>query len=213
VRPDGREGFPGYYLMTADLVTWAKSQGILVGPGRGSGAASRMAYLHRITEVDPIGADLLLDRFMTKGRKSLPDFDLDFPTSKSDVMTHYARDRYGERARRAGRHSHAGEEQERVQGRISSHPVAAARRQLHPPRADQQDHRRGGEFYSRAGLSWEDLFAQVGDLLEPYREKIPEVFELAEVLPRSVEELWSSRGRDHHRPRQQSPRRAAYAAR
>lgn len=176
------KGFPGYYLMTADLVTWAKSQGILVGPGRGSGAASRMAYLHRITEVDPIGADLLLDRFMTKGRKSLPDFDLDFPTSKSDVMTHYARDRWGaEHVAQVGTHS-------RVKNKSAFKDVHRAIQSRLPGDSftlvaqiskiiDEAESSTAG-----LGLSWEDLFAQVGDLLEPYREKIPEVFELAEVF-------------------------------
>jgi len=176
------KGFPGYYLMTADLVTWAKSQGILVGPGRGSGAASRMAYLHRITEVDPIGADLLLDRFMTKGRKSLPDFDLDFPTSKSDVMTHYARDRYGEEhVAQVGTHM-------RVKNKSAFKDVYRAIQSRLPGDSftllaqiskiiDEAESSTAG-----LGLSWEDLFAQVGDLLEPYREKIPEVFELAEVF-------------------------------
>ncbi len=89
------KGFCGYYLMVADYCRFAKDNGILVGPGRGSGAGSLGAYLSDITEVDPLEAKLPFERFMTEGRTSLPDFDVDFPASKKDVMIGYLRDKYG----------------------------------------------------------------------------------------------------------------------
>jgi DNA polymerase-3 subunit alpha len=89
------KGFCGYYLMVSDYCRFAKNNGILVGPGRGSGAGSLGAYLSDITEVDPLEARLPFERFITEGRTSLPDFDVDFPASKKDVMLGYLRDKYG----------------------------------------------------------------------------------------------------------------------
>jgi DNA polymerase-3 subunit alpha len=89
------KGFCGYFLMVADYCRFAKSNGILVGPGRGSGAGSLVAYLSDITEVDPIEAKLPFERFMTEGRTSLPDFDVDFPASKKEVMLQYLAEKYG----------------------------------------------------------------------------------------------------------------------
>lgn len=91
-----RKRFLGYYLMVSEYCTWAKERGILVGPGRGSGAASIIAYLMGITEVDPIEADLPFERFMTEGRTELPDFDVDFPASKKGIMLEHLRERYGD---------------------------------------------------------------------------------------------------------------------
>jgi DNA polymerase-3 subunit alpha len=90
-----KKGFPGYFLMNADLVRYAKSHGVLVGPGRGSGAGSLVAYLLGITEVDPVENDLLFERFMTEGRTALPDFDIDYPSSKKQFMIDYAVSRRG----------------------------------------------------------------------------------------------------------------------
>jgi DNA polymerase-3 subunit alpha len=89
------KGFSGYFLMVADIVTAAKDHGILVGPGRGSGAGSLVAYLLGITEIDPVKYDILFERFMTKGRTELPDFDLDFPSSAKSWVYNYAAKRWG----------------------------------------------------------------------------------------------------------------------
>jgi len=77
--------FCGYFLMVADYCNWARSQGILVGPGRGSGGGSLVAYLSGIVGIDPVDADLLFERFLTEGRTSLPDFDVDFPAARTAV--------------------------------------------------------------------------------------------------------------------------------
>ena len=73
-----RMGFPGYFLIVADFIQWAKAQGIPVGPGRGSGAGSVVAWSLTITDVDPIKFDLLFERFLNPERISMPDFDIDF---------------------------------------------------------------------------------------------------------------------------------------
>ena len=86
----------GCYLMTEELTTWVRSQGGLVGPGRGSAAGSLMSYLLEITSVDPLEARLLFERFLTPGRKSLPDFDLDFASSWRPRVQGHAAERYGE---------------------------------------------------------------------------------------------------------------------
>ena len=90
------KGLAGCYLMVEDLVTWVRSQGILVGPGRGSAAGSLMSYLLGITSIDPIPAGLLFERFLTPGRAALPDFDLDFPSSKRTMIQDHVVSQYGE---------------------------------------------------------------------------------------------------------------------
>lgn len=89
-------GFCGYYLLVADYVNWAMDRGCLVGPGRGSGGASLAARLCRITGLDPIRDRLYLGRFINPGRKSLPDFDVDFPSSWREPIKAYIRERWGE---------------------------------------------------------------------------------------------------------------------
>lgn len=89
-------GYSEYYLIVWDFVDWAKSKGIPVGPGRGSGAGSLIAYLIGITEVDPIRFDLLFERFLNPERVSMPDFDIDFCYDRRDEVIQYVRDKYGE---------------------------------------------------------------------------------------------------------------------
>jgi DNA polymerase-3 subunit alpha len=89
-------GFPGYFLVTADLVAHAKSAGIRVGPGRGSAAGSLVAYALRITELDPIEHKLLFERFLNPERISMPDIDLDFDERRRGDMIRYATEKYGE---------------------------------------------------------------------------------------------------------------------
>jgi DNA polymerase-3 subunit alpha len=89
-------GFPGYFLVTADLVAYAKSAGIRVGPGRGSAAGSLVAYALAITELDPIPHKLLFERFLNPERVSMPDIDLDFDERRRGDMIRYATEKYGE---------------------------------------------------------------------------------------------------------------------
>ncbi|MHB8717138.1 MAG: DNA polymerase III subunit alpha, partial [Sulfuricaulis sp.] len=89
-------GFPGYFLIVADFIQWAKKNGIPVGPGRGSGAGSLVAYCLGITELDPIKYDLLFERFLNPERVSLPDFDVDFCMERRDEVIEYVTRRYGQ---------------------------------------------------------------------------------------------------------------------
>ena len=88
-------GFPGYFLIVADFIAWAKNNGIPVGPGRGSGAGSLVAYALGITDLDPIEHDLLFERFLNPERVSMPDFDVDFCMEGRDRVIDYVAQRYG----------------------------------------------------------------------------------------------------------------------
>ncbi|MCS6927151.1 MAG: DNA polymerase III subunit alpha, partial [Candidatus Binatia bacterium] len=88
-------GFAGYFLIVADFIGYAKSQGIPVGPGRGSAAGSLVAYALRITDVDPIRYQLLFERFLNPGRKSMPDIDVDFCFERRDEVIRYIKEKYG----------------------------------------------------------------------------------------------------------------------
>jgi DNA polymerase-3 subunit alpha len=88
-------GFPGYFLIVADFIQWAKSQKIPVGPGRGSGAGSLVAYALSITDLDPIEYELLFERFLNPERVSMPDFDIDFCMDNRDRVIDYVAARYG----------------------------------------------------------------------------------------------------------------------
>ena len=87
--------FPGYFLIVADFIKWAKDKGIPVGPGRGSGAGSLVAYALTITDLDPLRFGLLFERFLNPERISMPDFDIDFCQDRRDEVIRYVRDRYG----------------------------------------------------------------------------------------------------------------------
>ncbi len=89
-------GFPGYFLIVADFIQWAKQNGIPVGPGRGSGAGSLVAWCLGITELDPIKYDLLFERFLNPERVSLPDFDVDFCIEGRDRVIEYVNHKYGQ---------------------------------------------------------------------------------------------------------------------
>ncbi|MCK9531145.1 MAG: DNA polymerase III subunit alpha [Gammaproteobacteria bacterium] len=88
-------GFPGYFLIVADFIQWAKRNGIPVGPGRGSGAGSLVAYALMITDLDPLPYDLLFERFLNPERVSMPDFDVDFCMEGRDRVIDYVADHYG----------------------------------------------------------------------------------------------------------------------
>jgi DNA polymerase-3 subunit alpha len=89
-------GFAGYFLIVADFINWAKSNGVPVGPGRGSGAGSLVAYSLGITDLDPLKYDLLFERFLNPERVSMPDFDIDFCQDGRDKVIDYVRKKYGE---------------------------------------------------------------------------------------------------------------------
>ena len=89
-------GFPGYFLVVADFINWAKRNGIRVGPGRGSGAGSMVAYAMRITELNPLDHDLIFERFLNPDRVSMPDFDVDFDDRRRGEVIDYVTDKYGE---------------------------------------------------------------------------------------------------------------------
>ena len=91
-------GFPGYFLIVGDFINWAKNNGCPVGPGRGSGAGSLVAYSLRITDLDPLQYNLLFERFLNPERVSMPDFDIDFCQSNRDRVIDYVKDKYGHSA-------------------------------------------------------------------------------------------------------------------
>lgn len=90
-----RMKFPGYFLIVADFIKWGKAQGIPVGPGRGSGAGSLVAYALTITDVDPLRFSLLFERFLNPERVSMPDFDIDFCQDRREEVIRYVQGKYG----------------------------------------------------------------------------------------------------------------------
>ncbi|KAA9087164.1 DNA polymerase III subunit alpha [Microbacterium radiodurans] len=88
-------GFPGYFLVVADFINWAKDNGIRVGPGRGSGAGSMVAYAMRITDLDPLEHGLIFERFLNPDRVSMPDFDVDFDDRRRGEVIEYVTEKYG----------------------------------------------------------------------------------------------------------------------
>lgn len=89
-------GFPGYFLVVADFINWAKDHGIRVGPGRGSGAGSMVAYALRITDLDPLEHGLIFERFLNPDRVSMPDFDIDFDERRRGEVIRYVTEKYGD---------------------------------------------------------------------------------------------------------------------
>lgn len=176
------KGFAGYFLMVADFVNWAKDHEVLVGPGRGSGGGSLVAYLLRITEIDPVEADLLFERFMTEGRTALPDFDIDFPSTQKQVMLGYVAERWGaDHMATVGTHM-------RLKSKGTVKDIARAMKSVLP-----EDHFNDINAVSKIieaaeagtaglGMSWEDLWAEHGEVLNPFRERYPELFEMCDRL-------------------------------
>jgi DNA polymerase-3 subunit alpha len=211
-----QKDFCGYFLMVSDYCRWAKSNGILVGPGRGSGGGSLVAYLCDITEIDPVEGDLPFERFMTEGRTSLPDFDCDFPASKKDEMLGYLREKYGaDQVVQIGTHlrlkskgivkdlkrammSVLVTDEQRVLDHalannndyVDAMAVQVAREALSAKKAEiEADMKAVSKIIDNAesdkaglGMAWDDLWAQFGDDLQPYREKYPELFDMADRL-------------------------------
>jgi DNA polymerase-3 subunit alpha len=88
-------GFADYFLIVWDFIRFAKADGISVGPGRGSAAGSLVAYCLEITDLDPIRHDLLFERFLNPGRKSMPDMDIDFAVAGRERVINYVTEKYG----------------------------------------------------------------------------------------------------------------------
>ena len=88
-------GFPGYFLVVADFINWSKDHGVRVGPGRGSGAGSMVAYAMRITDLDPLAHGLIFERFLNPERVSMPDFDVDFDDRRRSEVIRYVTEKYG----------------------------------------------------------------------------------------------------------------------
>lgn len=188
------KGFTGYFLMVSAYCRWAKENRILVGPGRGSGAGSLVAFLADITEVDPLEAALPFERFMTEGRTSLPDFDVDFPASKKEVMLSHLRGEYGDdfvisigtqtRLHAKGIIKDLGRAMRSVllEG---LDPENLATRNAEIDRdlmAVSKIIKEAEAGTAGLGLSWDDLWAQQGDLLDPFRLKYPGIFDMADKL-------------------------------
>ncbi len=91
-------GFPGYFLIVSDFISWARNNGCPVGPGRGSGAGSLVAYALKITDLDPLHYNLLFERFLNPERVSMPDFDIDFCQGNRERVIDYVKDKYGRSA-------------------------------------------------------------------------------------------------------------------
>lgn len=91
-------GFPGYFLIVMEFIQWSKDNGVPVGPGRGSGAGSLVAYALKVTDIDPLAFDLLFERFLNPERVSMPDFDIDFCMEKRDLVIEHVAEMYGRQA-------------------------------------------------------------------------------------------------------------------
>jgi DNA polymerase-3 subunit alpha len=174
------KGLAGCYLIVEDLIRFARSQGRLVGPGRGSAAGSLMSYLLGITSVDPLKSGLLFERFLTKGREALPDFDLDFASSARTPIQDYAVEKYGaDHVVRVGTIMRYGTKgivnklASVLSDRYSDDVVADAK--LVGKIVDQAEAGTAG-----LGLSFDEHMANP-DLAE-YREKYPLLFETAGKL-------------------------------
>lgn len=172
-----RKKFCGYFLMEARQVRHAKDSGILVGPGRGSGAGCLVAYLTGITGIDPVEADLLFERFLTEDRNEPPDFDVDYPSSHRDFMQDFCTEEWGaDHTMRVGSVI-----------RLKNRGVFSSLASVFKSTVDFKDFAdiskiivAAEESTSGAGLKWDELWAQHGDELEPYKLKYPEIFELAD---------------------------------
>jgi DNA polymerase III subunit alpha len=181
------KGFAGYFLIIQDTVVWAKSQGILVGPSRGSVGGSLLAYVMGITEVDPLRAGLIFERFLDPGRKSLPDIDVDLPPDDRDRVRKYLEKMWHVVAI----------------GTFSAlEPRALLRRfskVLKIPEGDvSQMSKVVGQVkdlgVSRFEVTWDQVLDQVGDDLRVWIEKYPRLFDLMTVFRGHIDHASSHAG-------------------
>ncbi len=146
-------GFAGYFLIVADFIRWARHNGVPVGPGRGSGAGSLVAYALGITDIDPLRYDLLFERFLNPERVSMPDFDIDFCMDGRDRVIEYVAAKYGPRAGVADHHlRHDGGEGRGARRRARARPSLRHRRPHRQARAlrTRDDARQGAREGARA---------------------------------------------------------------
>jgi DNA polymerase-3 subunit alpha len=174
------KGLAGCYLIVDDIVTWVRSQGWLVGPGRGSAAGSLMSYLLGITSTDPLRAGLLFERFLTPGREALPDFDLDFASSKRKAIQDYVTSLYGEdhvirvgTVMRFGAKGILNKLFSVMAGRLPPDSAADARAIAHM--IDEAQMGTAG-----LGLPWDEIMAE--QRIAEFAEKYRTVFSLAAIL-------------------------------
>ncbi len=167
-----------YFLLVADYCLWAKRNGIMVGPSRGSGGGCLIAYLLGITALDPVQYDLIFERFLTEGRKALPDFDVDFPASKREVLQGYVTDRYGsDYVMRVGTHLRLRNKGViRDLARVLKHTI-----DIHYPDVDAvcKIIDRAEAASAGLGIPWDVLWVQNEEELAPYRDRYPQLFDLA----------------------------------
>lgn len=177
------KGFCGYFLIVWDYVKWAKDQGCLVGPGRGSGGGSLVAYLADIVEVDPVDSDLIFERFLTEGRNSLPDFDIDFPSSWRGKILTYIKERWGaEYSANIGtisrlRSKAAINDTVRVLKPILPYEVPFKDFDLLKKAVEEADRPLAGKH-----LPWEEFKAQYHDLVDPMEAAYPDIFAVVDVV-------------------------------
>jgi DNA polymerase-3 subunit alpha len=143
------DGLPGYFLIVQDFINWAKKNDVPVGPGRGSGAGSIVAYSLRITDLDPIEHGLLFERFLNPERVSMPDFDVDFCMDRRDRVIEYVREQVRPRLGGADRDLPPAQEPQRRQGRGPR--VRHAARRHEPHRVDGPRARAGKDRLHRQG--------------------------------------------------------------
>lgn len=175
--------FCGYFDIVSDYTRWSKEQGWLMGPSRGSGGACLVAYLADITEIDPIDAELPFARFMTKGRKDPPDFDLDWAAPVRTPLQNYAAERWGEDyVVRVGTHTRlrnkgvfrglAGVFKNDPNRQIDFTDIDAICKIIEAEEADS----------AGLGKPWEVVYLANEEVFEPYKQKYPWLFELVEKL-------------------------------
>lgn len=186
------KGFCGYMLIVAEYCTWAKQNGILVGPGRGSAAGCLVAWLLGTTGLDPIKGRLMFERFLNPERTSLPDIDQDFPSSKRPDITNHIIERWG-----ADRTARIGTESRLKNKGVIDAVVKTLKPDPRRPLSEQpfavevewadivaikaiiEDAESGS---AGLGVSWDDLWVQHEEQLRPFALKYPTVFEFAEIL-------------------------------
>jgi DNA polymerase-3 subunit alpha len=166
-----------YFAITRDFVKFAKDEGALVGPGRGSAGGSLIAYLLGITELDPIRFGLIFERFYNAGRETgLPDIDIDFPTTFRDKVKSYLSEKYGP----------AFVAELATIGRLHGKgAIADMARVLGVPMNDSKAISKILDQTIKQGLQagdWDEIYELVGEALKPYREKYPDLFLKAEEL-------------------------------
>ncbi len=175
--------FCGYFLIVWDYVAWAKANGCLVGPSRGSGGGSLVAYLMNITETDPVEHDLIFERFLTEGRTSLPDFDIDFPTSWRGRVTNYIRERWGEE------YTSSIGTVLRLRSKAAFNDVYRVLEPTLPYEIPHQEREALKNAITAADaplagkhLPWDEFCVQFADIVDPMKQAYPEVFVAVEAV-------------------------------